>query len=266
MKRFGLLAVAAMSLFVARPAVADTWDQFGGGAGSTDSGPWSTNELVHGSSQFHDLDPANSGLTNDEDWYFISLKPYSSYEVIVDGTTPYINRATPVSLTLVQSDGTVDTTDYAASSRGFTRSLRLGNNTATVNDDRWVRMFSGDCGASCLPVDTYQIFAQETTLLAPRYNNSGTQITILVVQNPTGSSVSGMAHFFNAAGALVTSSSLSIPANGAVVLNTSTVAPASSGSIVITNNAPYGALAGKAVALEPSTGFTFDTTLVPRFQ
>ena len=26
----------------------------------------------------------------------------------------------------------------------------------------------------------------------------------------------------------------------------------------------YGGLAGKAVALEPATGFTFDTSLIPR--
>ena len=50
------------------------------------------------------------------------------------------------------------------------------------------------------------------------------------------------------------------------MLNTSGLAFASgtSGSIIVAHTCGYGGLAGKAVALEPSTGFTFDTALIPR--
>jgi hypothetical protein len=34
--------------------------------------------------------------------------------------------------------------------------------------------------------------------------------------------------------------------------------------VTISSNAPYGALGGKAVALEPATGLTFDAALEPR--
>ena len=34
-----------------------------------------------------------------------------------------------------------------------------------------------------------------------------------------------------------------------------------SGTVTIASNAPYGALAGKVVALEPATGFSFDSPL-----
>jgi hypothetical protein len=34
----------------------------------------------------------------------------------------------------------------------------------------------------------------------------------------------------------------------------------------VSNDGRYGALAGKAVALEPTTDFTFDTAMVPRAQ
>jgi hypothetical protein len=34
--------------------------------------------------------------------------------------------------------------------------------------------------------------------------------------------------------------------------------------MTVAHDGAYGALAGKAVALEPATGFTFDTPLVPR--
>ena len=59
-----------------------------------------------------------------------------------------------------------------------------------------------------------------------------------------------------------------MPIQGNVVLNTSTIGALQnvSGTAVLSHDAPYGTLAGKAVALEPATGFTFDTPMqaVPR--
>jgi hypothetical protein len=37
-----------------------------------------------------------------------------------------------------------------------------------------------------------------------------------------------------------------------------------SGSITVAHDAPYGVLTGKAVALEPSSGFSFDTPMQTR--
>jgi hypothetical protein len=34
--------------------------------------------------------------------------------------------------------------------------------------------------------------------------------------------------------------------------------------VTVAHAAPFGALAGKTVALEPSTGFSFDSPLLPR--
>jgi hypothetical protein len=36
------------------------------------------------------------------------------------------------------------------------------------------------------------------------------------------------------------------------------------GSLTVTHGGPYGALVGKAVSLEPGTGFSFDTPLTYR--
>ena len=44
---------------------------------------------------------------------------------------------------------------------------------------------------------------------------------------------------------------------------TSQTVPGQSGSILVSHNGHYGALSGKAVSLEPTTGFTFDTAMVP---
>jgi hypothetical protein len=40
--------------------------------------------------------------------------------------------------------------------------------------------------------------------------------------------------------------------------------PGRSGSVRITHDCGYGGLSGKAVSIEPATGFTFDTPLLPR--
>jgi hypothetical protein len=51
-----------------------------------------------------------------------------------------------------------------------------------------------------------------------------------------------------------------------LALNTSALPGAAGvhGAITISHDGGYGQLAGKAVALEPATGFTFETALVPR--
>ncbi len=52
---------------------------------------------------------------------------------------------------------------------------------------------------------------------------------------------------------------------GNAVFNTASVAALQnvSGTAALAHTAPYGTLAGKAVALEPATGFTFETPLEP---
>ena len=53
---------------------------------------------------------------------------------------------------------------------------------------------------------------------------------------------------------------------GLFSLNTSSVLvlQGQSGSVTVAHDGPYGTLSGKAVAVEPATGFTFDTAMVPR--
>ena len=57
--------------------------------------------------------------------------------------------------------------------------------------------------------------------------------------------------------------SVSVPPLGLQVLPTATVPglAGQSGSAEIAQMGGYGALVGKAVALEPATGFTFDTSI-----
>jgi hypothetical protein len=56
-----------------------------------------------------------------------------------------------------------------------------------------------------------------------------------------------------------------VPQHGLQVIQTASVAglAGQSGSAQIAQMGGYAALVGKAVALEPGTGFTFDTAIVP---
>jgi hypothetical protein len=89
-------------------------------------------------------------------------------------------------------------------------------------------------------------------------------VTVLVLQNPGNDPVSGTIYFWSNAGALIGQQALSLAAHALLSLNTSTVAPGVSGAITVAHDGAYGVLAGKAVSLEPATGFSFDSPLVSK--
>ena len=86
---------------------------------------------------------------------------------------------------------------------GQSRSLRWENSTAAELDTQTVRVQSGDCTTNCGTDDTYRVRAYETTLAIPRFNNTGTQVTILLLQNPTDAPINGTIYFWDATGTQV---------------------------------------------------------------
>ena len=126
-------------------------------------------------------------------------------------------------------------------------------------------MWSAGCTTGCDAADVYRLSARETTGFIPRFNNSGTQITVLVLQNQGNDAVDVDVRFWSGAGGpLGGPSVVTLALRQTYVLNTSTLAPGSSGSITVANTGRCGQLTGKAVAVEPATGFTFDTAMTPR--
>jgi hypothetical protein len=89
-------------------------------------------------------------------------------------------------------------------------------------------------------------------------------VTLMLVQNGSKEAVTATARFWDPVGALLASQDFTMPAKGTFVLNTSLVAAGKSGSITVDHDGAYGSLSGKAVAVEPATGFTFDTAMNPR--
>ena len=258
-RRAMVMVVFGLCLGLSRLGMADVWDV----QTDNDNTTGTENELIHGSDQIHDLG-ALSGPQADQDWYLISWRGYSSYEVVADGTSGDIGQT--LNLDVVDSDGTSVVASGVAVGIGFSRSLRFQNTGATALDTQFVRVTSGSCTTDCDASDVYRIRAYETTYAVPRFNNSGTQITVLVVQNPTDYAIAGNVYFWNLSGTLLATRTFSLPARQTLLLNTNTVSGATgaSGAMTVSHNGRYGELAGKTVALEPATGFSFDTPMVPR--
>jgi hypothetical protein len=256
-KNVWLVLGLGFALASGRAALADVWDvqtQNDNAVATTE------NELVHGSDQLHDLG-ALPGPAADNDWYRLSQKPFSSYEIVADATSGDIG--TTLNVLRTDSAGAGVQTSVAVGV-GYSRSLRWANTTSAAVDDQRIQVNSGTCTTDCGADDVYRLRAYETTYAVPRFNNSGTQVTVLLLQNPTNYTINATVYFWSAAGASVGTSTVALAPKALQVLNTSTVAPAQSGALTIAHDGRYGDLSGKSVALEPATGFSFDTPALAR--
>jgi hypothetical protein len=131
-----------------------------------------------------------------------------------------------------------------------------------------IRIRSAQCTTDCGVDDTYRLRLWDTTLRGPRFNNANSQVTVLQVFNTSNVTVAGTAWFWSPAGTLLASHPIALTPYASMTFVTSSL-PAlagATGSLTVTSNAPYGTLTGKAVALEPATGFSFDLVLEARPQ
>jgi hypothetical protein len=255
-----LLVVGLVAL--AGPSGADVWDSATNNDDSATTSSW----LIHGTDQTHDLGVL-PGPAPDQDWYRMPQAPHASYEVVVEGFTGDVNGPVPPTLERVASDGTT-VVQVAATVLGTSPLTMSWQNDAAAYRDDFVRVRDAACLLSCTPDDQYRIRAYETTYSLPRFNNTGSQATVLILQNPADYGMQGAIWFWSAAGSPLGSQVFAIGPKAALVLPTASVPGASgqSGTITVSHSGRYGDLAGKSVALEPSTGFSFDTPLVPRLK
>jgi hypothetical protein len=247
-------AVALCSALALAPARADDeWDA----SLESDDGAFTDNVLLHGTDQVHDLQaPVGS---SDQDWYLVRERPFSSYQMVVDGITPFLELQAS---DLQRLDATGALLDLAFGSDGG-RVLSLQWQHGAGPADTFVRVNGAECGGVCLDWDRYRIRFYDTTYTLPRFNNSGTQATVLLVQNTTDRTCLATYHFFSE-GRVLTTPPQFLPPRALNVFSTATFLPGRSGSLRVAHDCGYGGLSGKAVALEPATGFTFDTPLVAR--
>jgi hypothetical protein len=217
----------------------------------------SLDELVHGSSEVKSLESAPGPSATAQYWR-VQQQPLSSYEVVVDATSGDLGPQGPA-LERVASDGSIV---QAAGGAGAARSLRW-ESSGSVSDES-IRVQSRGCIDDCDAADVFRVRMWETTAFTARFNNSASQVTVQVLENLGADPVTGNVHFTDPFGALLLSQPFTLPVHGTLAMNTPALVPGASGSIRVTSDAGYGMLQGKAVAVEPATGFTFDTPLVPR--
>jgi glucose/arabinose dehydrogenase len=212
-------------------------------------------ELTHGSRVVTDL----AGGT--PDLFRLFETPLSSWEAVIDAVS---GDAVPgLLLERLGSDNSTVLQTGAVAGTGSALSLRWQNTVAAGVPGHHLRVRQPACGAGCGADDTYRLRLYETTLAASRFNNAGGQFSVLFLQNLTRQPVSARVYFWGGSGGLLHTATATVPAQGIQTIPTSTVPALAglTGSITITHDAPYGGLVGKTVALEPATGFSFDTPL-----
>jgi hypothetical protein len=278
-------------LLAASSASADVWD-----AGPIINGNFYTdntligtpNVLIHGTVQVHDL----AALTTtevcptppcpDRDWYMVLNHPYTSHEVLLEAATasasweasgPAALFNPPVLSRHGQAGGVLQV------------GVPLGNSVVPsgTSSMRWETAGPGfpfadaiavaqvappACGTACDANAQYTIRFYETTAFIPRFNNAGGQVTVLFLHNSVSADfgdgtafVTGHINFYENLSGMPVQVVFTLNPNTSLALNTSTVMPGVGGRITVTHNGRYGQLVGKATAVEPATGFSFDTPL-----
>jgi hypothetical protein len=272
------ISFAVVVAFLAAQAVHahDRWEYVLGSASDDNSSTF--NFLQHGVVQVqHDL---HSELDFDQDWFAFKASTRHSYEARVNGgimywsTTctggacPRFDRVSPAGAVLTIGQLSADDVPIVIN-RGSTgpQNASRGMTVRWIADATEVGYLRARTDEATLlgPEVSYDVSFRDTTYFAPRWNNSGTQVSVLMVQNMTAIAVTGQIDFYNAAGSLLASVPLNVAADGVQVLSAASVPGLAglSGSATIAHLGGYGALSGKIVSLEPATGFTFDTNFTP---
>jgi hypothetical protein len=220
-------------------------------------------EVSHGSLIVADL-AADPGPVADVDLYRLDQAPRSSYEVVIDDAAGEVvpqlllERLSSNNAAVLQTATSVGT--------GSSKSLRFENVLPAPVTAEHIRVRGAGCGVACGADDVYRMRVYETTYSIPRFNNSGSAFTVLVIQNGTNYTITGRAWFWDPAGTQLYVQPFTLAPKSLLTLNTAGV-PAlqgRSGTITVSNDGRYGDLAGKAISLEPATGFAFDTPMEPR--
>jgi hypothetical protein len=246
----GAASALLTALLLGSGAAADEWDS----ASADDDGTGTSNVLVHGTAQVHDVQTVAG--TADEDWYRLTVRPMSSYQMTLDGQTGDAGLQSSDFQRLSET-GTV--LENATGDFDFLPELSWRAGASGVTETQFVRVRDAACGTGCDFNDRYRIRFYETTYTIPRFNNTATQTTVLVVYNRSPRDCTVDYYLLTGSAGVTTSTQL--PSYQTHVLDTATVAPNRSGSVRVVHGCGYGGLSGKAVAIEPATGFTFDTVM-----
>jgi hypothetical protein len=132
----------------------------------------------------------------------------------------------------------------------------------TVSGDYYVRSDNFNAGAA----QTVNIIVVETTLFSPWwFNASGAGYAAFTeIRNNTAESITVTIRAYNAAGAVVGTSSPTIAANGNTLVALASLTGDGSGSVSITFAGPPASISANTTVLGTMTGLSFDAPFTPR--
>lgn len=216
-------------------------------------------ELTHGSVVVADL--AATGPSPNTDYYRVPQGPYTSWEVTADAVSGDI--APGLVLERLKEDNVTVAQTGAAVGTGSAQALRWERRLGSADLRPFVRVRSTGCTSNCGADDVYRLRAYETTASIPRFNNTSSQVTVVLLQNTSDQTVTANLDFWSPTGSLLASAPQTLAPHALGVVSAASIAALAgqTGSVTVTSDAAYGALAGKAVALEPATGLSFDSPL-----
>ncbi|MET0554174.1 MAG: hypothetical protein ABW221_14120 [Vicinamibacteria bacterium] len=266
--RFAVSLAAAALLLGGTIAIAeDPWE----GGIRPDDTVLTRNTLSPGLVQQHTLDEAPS-YVNDVDWMRVPTLSGHSYEARVSGsgvTFDWGDCASCPQFERVSITGAILTEDVGVVTDGAGPGSVWHANDRSV---RWIAEADNTAdlvrvrGDELVPEHNFAVYTiryWDTTYTVPRWNTSNGQATVLVITSTVPKVQQARLHFYGGSGALLASQDLLLQENVPSVLNLATI-PAlaeQSGFALVAHTSGYGGLTGKAVSLEPATGFTFDTPI-----
>lgn len=223
-----------------------------------DEGPGQ--ELIHGSSELRSLAALPGGVSNPA-LFRLAQRAGASYEVAVDGASGDVS---PVVIERLGPDQSTVLQTGAATGVG-SAALRWENRGAAV-DTQWIRVRSGGCTTDCGGDDVFRVRSYETTGAISRFVASPAQSTVVILQNRGRATLSGHVDFWAPTGALLGTRAFTLGPAASLAFDAAGVpgVAGQNGSATVTHDGGHGDLAGKAVTLEPGTGFAFDTPLTLR--
>jgi hypothetical protein len=137
---------------------------------------------------------------------------------VIDGTSGDIvpvtlQRLAGDNLTVLQAASPVAVGDAVSLRWETTTSLTVVNQHSRVD---------GTCATPCGSDDVYRVRALETTIPSP-LQQCGSQVTVLVMQNPASYPIAGHVWFWNTVGGALGSQAFNLAARQTFVLNTAGV-------------------------------------------
>lgn len=229
-----------------------------------DGGSFVLSEVSHGAETVRTLPPA----VVPRHLYLLLQQARSSYEAIVDGASGDLGVGAGPALRRLASDVLTIRQESSAVGAGPARRLAWEHVEASPEESEYIEVRSLGCTLACGPDDGYRLRFRETTGFIPRFNNAGGQTSLLLLQNPGSRSVSGHAWFWSPAGVLLSGAAFALPARGSWSLATASIhsLAGAAGTVTVSHDGGYGGVIGKAVSLEPGSGFSFDTPMLPRYR